>query len=184
MVLKATVYKNIDRIMLPVGITQVVLSCLMTQWGWTPVPSEQGPEIDFVKQVVAWGLWIGAFMSFVPGLKYILDNFLLSPNSLYRNLNLFIIGYILSFLATSFGNWTRDGAGWQLYDAGLLKMSVCYTIYLIASALWAHVIKNTVAQFFGIFHLDKQFPVALTTCILAWVSHTRSSDNFGQLSNN
>jgi len=161
--LKFTCWGGIDRVLFPVAIALICGSCYCTQLGWTPIPSEQGPDIPYEYQIVAW---IGGFLAIVPGVGHVWS--LVRPKGVVGTIAGVVLGYVLSLVATALGNWTRDGAGWHLNDAGFAKQSFCYSVFLCGGAVFAHAVKSIVAATFNICSMGSHFPVAVVLTILSW----------------
>ncbi len=124
-------------------------------------------------QIFAWGLWIGGFLAIVPGVGAAWDSYArpaLPPHAPVRVVVGLALGYALSLLATSLGNWTADGAGWQLQDAGFAKQSFCYSAFVTAGALAAHAVAAAVTAALDLCYLGSHFPAAVVMAALSWVS--------------
>ena len=168
--LKVFLWKRVDEFLFPIALALVAGSCWCTQLGWTPIPSEQGPPIPYEYQIFAWSLWIGGFLAIVPGIGHVWNKHVTSrQGAAVSTIFGFFLSYALSLLATSLGNWTRDGAGWHLNDAGFSKQTFCYSVFLIAGAILAHSVSSLVVAGFQLCRLGSHFPPAIVLTGLSWV---------------
>ena len=125
------------------------------------------------KQIVAWSLWIGGFLAVIPGVKSVV----VAPVEQVLHSRILatvpaglVAGYACCLLATSLGNWTRDGAGWHLNDAGFTKQTICYSIFLTGAAVAAHSVAAAVVAVFSVCSMGQHFAPAVALTVLSWVS--------------